>query len=105
MRAGTPRGYAFHTGRTILDDKDTKSKYVSHPNMVHRDIYDYVYQAAGGRRLRPHFIVYQLGHGGESSEYLTLVRYFAWQNNQSNCCRCRDFSGDDPCFLMMTYIG
>jgi hypothetical protein len=55
--------------------------------------------------VRPYLIVYRLGHEGESSEYLTLVRYSAWQNNQSNCCRCRDFPGDDPCFLMMTHIG
>jgi hypothetical protein len=47
MRAGT-RGYVFHTGRTILDYKDTISKYVCHPNVLHRDICDYVCQAAGG---------------------------------------------------------
>lgn len=47
MRAGTPRGYVFTRGDHIGYKKDTKSKYVCHPDMLHRNIYDYVCQAAG----------------------------------------------------------
>lgn len=90
-------------GGTILDIKKTlnPNMYVTPICFTGTSMTMYVRRQV----FRPYCIVYRLGHGGESPEYLTLVRHFAWQDNQSNCCICRDFPGDDPYFLMMTYIG
>jgi hypothetical protein len=44
--AATSSHGVSHIG--YLDIKDTKSKYVCYPNVLHKDIYDYVCQAAGG---------------------------------------------------------